>query len=133
MSRVEITDQVVIDLLGELQREAVRQWNERESKLGDPGIVQTSNLPWGGEYGFDSDRVAMFFLSLEPCVTVHMHMKAPWSYYYDGLFNHDSFHKKPIADRSQIKKVLLRGPAKAPLLLEMLNDWLLAGEIYLRP
>jgi hypothetical protein len=133
MKRVQITDPIVIDLLCELQREAVRQWNERESRLGTPGVIQTSDLPWGGAYRFDSDRVAMFDLSLEPCATVHIHMKAPWSYYYDGLFNSDSFHKKPINDHTQIKKVLLCGPAKAPLPLGMLNDWLLAGEIYLRP
>jgi hypothetical protein len=135
MKRVQITDPVVIDLLCELQREAVRQWNEREARLGQPGIVQSSELPWGGEYRFDmeSDRVAMFELGLEPCVSVHIHMKAPWSHYCDGLFNHDSFHRKPITDHSQIKKVLLRGPVEAPTLIEMLNDWLLAGEIYLRP
>lgn len=65
-----------------------------------------------------------------PCVTIHIHMKAPWSHWHGKLFD---FHREAIKDQGKIKRVLLRGPAEAPLLLEMLNDWLLAGEIYLRP
>jgi len=57
-------------------------------------------------------------------------MKAPWSHWHGKLFD---FHREAIKDQGKIKRVLLRGPAEAPLLLEMLNDWLLAGEIYLRP